>query len=184
MKKPSISSFKKFLSFVIGAGLLGSLSANAWAQVTTPSANVPAQATVLAPLSITSTTTLNFGSFITDAKTAGTVIVPPTGPRTATGGVKLSLAGATAAPTSVTVLGAEGTTISVNLPDTSSSGGIDLVLSGNKMSMAEFTTNLAKLTAIPVSGSLTFQVGATLSVGAAQAAGVYSGQFPITITYN
>ena len=155
----------------------------AWSQVTTPATNVPTQAFVMAPLTITAASTLSFGAFIAGS-TAGAVIIAPTGVRNFEGGVRLASSNVGAAST-ITVVGTEKMTFTVNFPGSD----VELIdaVKTNTMKMNTFTTNLNGETptgTIPASGVLNFQIGAKLNVSGSQAPGTYTGNLPITITYN
>ena len=52
------------------------------------------------------------------------------------------------------------------------------------MTVDTFTDDAGVNPKLPAGGSDTFNVGATLNVGATQAAGTYSGTFAVTVNYN
>ena len=156
------------------------------AQSTTPATNVTASATVVTPLTISSASALNFGTFAAGG-TTGTVTISPSGsPRASSGGVTLVATSAGTA-SSVVLAGTPSTAFTLNLPGST----VSLTGPGSAMTLSNFTTNLSGTGlggtgvggAIGSSGSLTFAIGATLNVGANQAAGSYSATFPITVTY-
>lgn len=157
--------------------------AAAWSQsVTTPPFSVPASATVATALTITSATTLNFGTFVADTA-AGTVVIAPqaTAFRSKTGNITLLDSGP-GAPSTVAVSGAPSTTFSVNLPTST------VTLSGpnsSVMTISTFTSSLGTNNkgTIGGGGTASFLVGGTLSVGASQVPGTYSGSFSVTVTY-
>ncbi len=130
--------------------------------------------TLLAPISISASADMDFGT-VGPTGTAGTVTVTPAGARSS---VDVDLLGGTPAAASFDVTGASGQTYFITLPssDTLSSGG-------NTMTVDTFNHD-AGATPTLVGGSDTFNVGATLSVGAAQAGGTYSGTFSVTVNYN
>ena len=172
--------FSKSKFAALGLSLLGLLPCLALAQV---NGSFNAAATVVQPLTITSTSTLNFGSFVAGA-TAGTVVVSSSGTytRSATGGVKLVNSNNGTFST-INVSGAVGTNYWINsLPD------VKLINStgGTTMAISSFTTNLPSGTAkasILDTGNGSFQIGGTLDVGAGQVSGTYSAVIPITINY-
>ena len=173
--------FSKSKFAALGLSLLGLLPCLALAQV---NGSFNAAATVVQPLTITSTSTLNFGSFVAGA-TAGSVIVSSSGTytRSATGGVKLVNSNNGSFST-INVSGAVGTNYWINtLP-----ADVKLINStgGATMTISSFTTNLPSGTArasITDSGNGSFQIGGTLEVGINQPSGIYSAVIPITVNY-
>jgi hypothetical protein len=162
------------------------LSTNpAAAQTTSPATNVTASATVVTPLTISSASALNFGTFASGSS-AGTVVLSPASARSSTGGVTL-VATNSGTATTVSLAGAGGTAFTLNYPSTT----INLTGPGTAMTLSNFTTSLTGTGlggtgvggTMPSSGTLSFTVGGTLNVGASQVAGSYSGTFPLTITY-
>jgi hypothetical protein len=149
-----------------------------FSQTTTPAVNVPASATVVTPLTIGAVTTLNFGAFAPGV-VEGSVTIPPTGNRT--GSNVTLMATNTGAASTINVAGDPNLVVTANLPSSpvTLSAGASTV-----MTVSAFTTNLVEKTKILPSGTLSFQIGATLTVKAGQATGIYSGVVPITVTYN
>lgn len=161
-----------FLALLLG-------SSSVWAQFSTQG-TVNTSASVVRTLSITSATELSFGTFSSGA-TAGTLTITSDGNRTATGGVT-TVSTSPGSNAVVSLAGTPATSFSVSLPGsvqlTSASGGAS-------MTIASFTTSLTGLQgSLNSSGTGSFGIGGTLSVGANQAIGVYSGSFPVTLTYN
>jgi len=124
-------------------------------------------------MTVTNTATLDFGTLVPSAA-AGTVVITPTGGRTTTGGVK-GVSG-TYGPGAFKVTITSG---SANfyffLPNnaTLSSGG-------NSMTVSTFTANTGSPGTVPgPPGSAVLYIGATLHVGANQAAGTYTGTYSI-----
>ena len=132
-------------------------------------------ATILAPISISSSGDMDFGTMVTTG-TAGTVTVTPAGARSSTdvdllGGVP------SAASFDVTGEGNANYSIAFSSPAMLSSGG-------DTMTVDTFNHDAGATPSLPPGGSETFNVGATLHVGATQAAGTYSGTFSVTVNYN
>jgi len=146
------------------------------------SATATATATIVTPLSIShvigTDTELSFGNIIADAD-GGTVAISPAGARTLTGLTSPSILG-TLSAASFTVTGLDGATYAITLPanHTINSGA-------NSMTVGTFTSN-PNGTGTLTGGSQVLTVGATLSVGAAQAAGTYTNAsgFTVTVNYN
>ena len=139
-------------------------------------ATANATATIIAPITITKDVDLDFASIVPGA--GGTVVVDTADTRTCGGGLVCTGAVSSA---SFTVGGQAGANYTIAVAPAT------LVItdgSGNSMNVDTWTTaptSPATLSGAPPD-SLT--VGATLHVGAGQAAGVYSGTFSVTAEYN
>ena len=132
--------------------------------------------TIVAPISISASADMDFGT-VSPTGTAGTVTVTPAGVRTS---VNVDLLGGLAAAAAFDVTGEPGQAYFITLPSSTmlSSGG-------NSMTVDTFTHDAGALPTLPGgTGSETFNVGATMNVGAAQADGTYSGTFAVTVNYN
>lgn len=150
-----------------------------WAQYST-SADINASATVVRTLAVTSTSQLSFGTFAS-GNASGTLVMSATGNRSATGGVTL-VASNPGTNASVNLQGTPGTSFSVSLP---TSVQLTAAVGTATMTLGSFTTTLtAAQGSLNTSGSSSFGIGGTLSVGANQATGTYSGNFTVTLNYN
>ena len=167
MKKLSI-----LLSLV---AILSIASFTAKAQV---SATATSSATIITPIAITKTADLNFGNVAVSPTLAGTVVITPAGVRSAVGGVTLpAIAGTVSAP-SFTVTGAAGSTYSISLP-----AAFTITGAGAPMTIDSFVSTPTP-SGLLTGGTQTLTVGATLHVGANQAAGVYTNATALTVTVN
>lgn len=120
---------------------------------------------------------LAFGSFV--ANSGGTVTVAPNGGRSKGGSVLLVAQGTSAAAAAFMFTGT-GTTYTITLP---ANDTVTLTDGSHTMAVNNFTSSLS-LTG-PVTGSpQLLKVGATLTVGNAQAPGAYTGSFAVTVAYN
>ena len=145
------------------------------------SATATATATIVTPISITKTTNMNFGNVAVQSTTAGTVVLSTAGVRSATDGVTLTGTPGTVTAASFTVNGQGAYTYSIMLPTA------DVTLSdgaSHTMTVNTFTSNPTALLGALTAGTQTLKVGATLNVGAAQAAGTYVSGTPFTVTVN
>lgn len=174
-----MKNFTKFLTFSI---VVLAFSSSTFAQV---SATATAAATIVSPIAISKTVDMNFGNVAASA-VAGTVVLSPAGARSTTGGVTLPATVGTVAAASFTVTGTAGYTYSITLP----AGNTTIASGGNNMLVNTWTSNPTP-TGTLVAGTSTLTVGATLNVGANQAAGAYSsdnvggsGPFTVTVNYN
>ncbi|NVN93913.1 MAG: DUF4402 domain-containing protein [Bacteroidetes bacterium] len=168
---------------IIVAIIMAGFSANVMAQATK---NTTAGAKIVAPISITETSPLNFGTMAVLASTAGTCVLSTQGVRTATGGVNLSAQTPIAANAAYNVGGAISTTYAITLPSTitvtdgaAHNMTIDNILARTASAGANGLTGT-----LSVTGTDSFTIGGTLNVTAAQVAAVYAGTFNVTVAYN
>jgi hypothetical protein len=147
-----------------------------------------ADATIVTPLSLIKDDDLEFGSILASV-TAGTLVVPPSGLRTATGGV--ILAPGVYFPSRFAGYGKSGQSVQISLGSNSITlsrvgGGatmtVDTFVIGSTPT-AILSTNPQVFTIGSANGIFNFPVGATLRVGANQAAGSYAGTFTMTLVY-
>jgi len=129
------------------------------------------------PVSISWVQDLEFGALAGDGTFAGTATINPiSGAKTVTGGVNDF--GGIHNPAAFTVKGDKNTTFTVTLP-----GSIVLSSGSSTMTLNNFTSNPSGFGVFGNNGQTTLTVGATLQVGAGQAAGIYTGVFTITVDY-
>jgi hypothetical protein len=139
-------------------------------------ASASATATVVTPIAITKNTDMNFGNLS---------VLAPAGTRVSTSGVTLPATAGTVAAAAFTVTGSGTYTYAITLPSTAvtltHSGGVG----SGTMTATAFTSTPSGTGAL-VAGTQNITVGATLNVGAAQAAGVYQTltAFDVTVNYN
>ncbi len=108
----------------------------------------------------------------------GTVVLSPSGTRTAQGSVTLgSSAGVAAAQYSIT--GEHYLTVAIQLPSSAvlSSGS-------NSMTLDGFTSAPSGTLVLDVNGQGAFAVGASLHMAAWQPRGAYAGSYSVTVAYN
>ena len=137
-------------------------------------AEAEASATIIAPLTLTKVTDLSFGN-VASGSDAGTVVLSTAGARTESGVVLPSVEG-TVTAAQFTVGGLTAATYEITLPTS-----ITISSGTNNMTVDTFVHDADE---ILDGGTETFNVGATLKVGADQAAGNYSGDFDVTVDYN
>lgn len=173
----------KKLTALLAAGLVLGASGMAMAADATDTAAIGA--TILAPIAITKTTDLNFGSFAADAVGGGTVIVTPASDREFSGKTSAVSTGAgTVTAAAFNVTGEGVATYSITLP---AAVTITHTNETDSMSVATFVSNPAATGGGTLTGGAqTVNVGATLTVAAGQLAGVYSHAtgLPVTVAYN
>lgn len=156
--------------------LLSGFAVSSFAQVS-GTANV--SVTLVTPIAISKTVDMNFGNVAVSAS-SGTVVLTPAGTRSSTGGVTLPVTAGTLTAASFTVTGSPSYTYSISLPAspiTITDGA------GHNMSVGTFTSTPTP-TGLLNAGTQTLTVGATLSVGASQVAGIYTSSSPFSVTVN
>lgn len=144
-----------------------------------------ATATVIAPIAINNAVDLNFGKFAPG--TGGSITVSTDGTPSSTGIVRSTTVAPTAARFDVT--GDANATYAITYTGTSttlSDGGT------NSMALAIFsdldaggvTSGSASSGTLSGTGAQSIYVGGTLTVGATQAAGTYTGSVKVQVEYN
>lgn len=141
---------------------------------------VPAAYSLAADIAISNTQALAFGKFV--AGSGGSVTVSASGARSASGGVLLVASGAVAVA-QFSVTGDPNVTYAVTLP-ADDVVTITIAGGGNSMAVNSFVSNPASTGTLDGGGAQTLKVGATLTVGAGQAVGNYSGTFDVIVVYN
>ena len=167
----------RFLTAVIFTLLF---SGQVWAQTSVTS---QAYAEIIAALTATENSQLNFGRFYPGVS-GGEVIISPDGVKSAQGSVMLS--GGTSSPGRFTITGAPDATFSIQLPE----GPVQLVHQGSSQ-----TLTVNQWTSDPPAGfssgtlnegSEIVSIGASLVVGSIEnnPVGIYTGSFSLTFAYN
>lgn len=128
----------------------------------------------------TTNRSLVFGRFV--AGSGGTIIVSPSGARMRTGGVALVSSAPSSASFTFTDNAGDNASAAViiSLP---ADGSVTLTSGASTMAVTSFTSNPGPAAGAMSGGTLIFTVGATLTVGANQPAGSYTGSIPITVQY-
>lgn len=167
---------KQFSKLIFISVVMLSFASSAFSQVT---ASATASATIVTPIAITKDVDMNFGNLAVNAST-GTVVLTPGGARSATGGVSfLAASPGTVTAASFTVTGLAGATYSITLP----SAALTISSGANNMTVDTWSSNPTP-TGTLTGGTETLTVGATLHVGASQAAGTYTSPTPFDVTVN
>lgn len=166
-------------AFALGASALG---VNAYAAVATSTAT----ATVVTPIGITSGAVLSFGKFAPGG--GGSVTISNSGARTGAGVILSSTSSVqTAARFDVTGEGSSTYAITHSgvtvLSDAATTPNTMALAKTSDLTGANVTTgNVA--TGTLTSGAQSIYVGGTLTVGATQVAGTYTGAVTVTVEYN
>lgn len=150
-------------------------------QAQTATATSDAAAVIIAPLSITNTGGLHFGT-IMRGTSLGTVSVAADGTRTNTGGATLSGLAPLHSAATFNIEGQSGNTVVITLPaSTTITNGAESMTVDNFVSTpAAGPTNPLTLPA----AATVLRVGARLNVAAGQVSGTYTGTFDVSVNYN
>jgi len=164
-------------SLAIAVIALG-LSNSSFAQA---SASASASATIVTPITIAKATDMNFGNVAVSATNPGTVILSTGGVRSTGGtGVTLPAVTGTVAAASFTVSGQANYTYAITLPSS-----VTITDAGSHtMTVNAFTSNPSGTGTLSSGGTQTLNVGATLNVAAAQAAGTYTNATGVAVSVN
>ena len=175
---------------LLRAGLLAcaiTQSVPSWAKERA-TAQARAEAIVVTPLSFFKVEDLDFARFIAGT-TSGTVVMSPSGARSATGGVKL--VGSSGSPARFAGYGRYNQTVSISVNASSTRltrvGGnetmrLETIMIGSTPE-AQLTTSPLAFRIASQSGMFNFPVGATRRVSAKQAPGAYLGSFSVILQY-
>lgn len=143
------------------------------------SVSANATATIVKSISIEKNADLQFGKIIAGS-TAGQVQIQTDGSRTiAAGDVVLFNQGSDHQAAAFKTIGSPNATYSLSFPSSVSLTG---PTGSDPMTIEGFVHSATGT--LSASGEETFNVGATLNVGANQAAGEYTGTFSVTAAYN
>lgn len=146
-------------------------------------ATATASATIITPNSIAKTIDLNFGNIVNSG--GGSVELKADNTRTPSGSVSLPAFTGTVSAAKFIVTGESGTTYTISMP-----ASVELSNGANKMTVGTFTKTATAGTLGTLTGTLgasTTQeivLGATITVGATQATGVYTNATDLTLTVN
>lgn len=133
-----------------------------------------ASATIQTPIALSEDTAMNFATIIAD--TSGDVVtLTPAGSISA---ANTSTFSGTAAAGAFSATGGANAAVSISF-----STGDTLTGPGTAMPLGTFTTDAGGSPAFDGSGDLAFNVGADLTINAAQTAGAYSGTYTLTVNY-
>ena len=161
---------KSFNRILLGALALTLIVPAAAMAQSSDTAQADALANIIAPITLTWASDLNFGDIVTDAD-GGTVTVTTGGAGTAFGGLTL-LASTTTTAATFTVGGTSGRAFTLTVDPT-----VTLVGPGNDMTASLVGSGNG------VVGTDNVAVGGALKVGATQTEGSYSGEFDVTVSY-
>ena len=178
-----MNKIKKIFSFILLTGF--AFSTNAQGSVTS---EVGTSATIIETISVASVTAMSFGDLTNDG---GTIVLDTDGDITDNGSRSV---GGTSAAAGLTVSGGDSESFKLTVTEkdklTNQTGG-----GGETMDLTAFTStisNAASATAVGSgksyslsgTGSATIAIGATLTVGASQVGGSYTGKIEVIVAYD
>jgi Domain of unknown function (DUF4402) len=160
---------------LIGAAIVAAVAFTQTANAQSASAPFAAKARIVTPISIAWVSDMNFGDVVAGA---GTVVLTPAGGRSVTGGTNLGNPLGVSAAT-FTVSGQANSTYSIGFPPAAT-----IASGANTMNVGTFTSTPTPTGLLSAGGTQTLNLGATLTVAAAQATGSYTGNFNVSVNYN
>lgn len=139
-----------------------------------------ATARIITPLNISAGNSgLRFGEIVADASNNGTVTIAASNGQETCTTVQCLTSDRGAAAFNVT--GEAQKTFTVSVPNSVTLNGTEASNTGQSMSSTLVASTATET--LDNNGAASFNVGGTLTVGAAQAVGAYSGSFVVTIDY-
>lgn len=148
------------------------------------------EAVILEPIVLSAADTLDFGDISPGTAASTVTIAPGTGARTLASGDAQLVAGGGEQDGTFNLDGADGEIVTIDVP---ADGSITVLSGADSMDVDGFTWTYNGGAATVGDGTATLAVGGapghTLSVGATisvtntQAAGTYTGSFPVTVLY-
>jgi hypothetical protein len=179
---------KTILIFAVIVMITG-LTSNLIAQTSATVAATAAGAKLIAPMTLTQTSPLHFGTINVLLAAGGTVALSTANVRTPSAGVALSAVAPTSTNAAYNVTGTISSTYAVTLPATitvlhSITPANTMTISLLKIKFNGGSETTVLTSTLSGAGTDSFIVGGTLTVGAAQLAGIYAGTFAVTVDYN
>lgn len=167
-----MKTLNKRLIIGLAAILAGAFTHNAIAADATGTAT----ADVLAPLGISQSVEMDFGTVAGDTASATTVVLTTAGTTSSIDGAFTS---GTPAAGIFDVTGEPSQAYSITLP----AAPVTLTSGVNTMSATAFNHDAGASPALDGTGNDSFNVGATLNLAAGQPAGTYNGSYTVTVDY-
>ena len=126
------------------------------------------------PTAINKTQDLQFGKFAAGSGIAGTVRIDTSGRRFPSGGV--ILLASSFSPAGFTITGNAGDSYTLTLPVT-----FTISSDADQINVSSVTSSIPSAGVLPVSGTLPFTVGGTLTVISTQQNSTYSGSMDVSV---
>ena len=182
--------FAKFNRRVLNAALASTVALAGTGLISTAyaaSATSTATSTVIAPIAIAAPVALSFGRFARGA--GGSVTISNSGVRTSSG-VVLSSTSSVQTAAKFDVTGDGNATYGIThsgatvLSDSASTPNTMALVTTSDLTGGNVTTGNVATGTLTAGGTQSIFVGGTLTVGATQVAGTYTGAVTITVEYN
>jgi len=172
---------KKFTFFAAIAMI--AFTTNVVAQ-STADATAATNATVITPIKISKTVDLSFGNLVATAA-GGAIVLSTANARTGPAAILLGTQNGTVSAASFTVTGETDFTYGITLPSTFNVSDAVIAPDTGTMAVGTFVSS-PDATGVLTLGTQTLIVGATITLGAAQAAGDYTNatDMIVTVFYN
>lgn len=180
---------KKNLLSLTAILALGFFTSNVEAQTSATVAATAAGAKLIKPMTLSETSPLHFGTINVLTGLAGTVVLPSnTITRAFNGGVVSGVVAPQPTNAAYNVTGTKNVTYALVLPSTitvteSIESTQTMTISALKARFNGAGSDAITSTLSPT-GTDSFTVGGTLTVGAAQMPGIYAGTFAVSVDYN
>lgn len=183
---------KKSLILFAAIVMMAGITTKVMAQATSATvAATPAGAKLIVPMTLIQDSPLHFGTINIQAGAGGTCVLPSNSTtRSFTGGVIASTVAPYATNAAYHVTGTMNATYALTLPATITVTETVGATASMTIGALKVRFNGAGADAFPVvstlsgTGTDSFSVGGTLTIDAAQVAGIYAGTFPVSIDYN
>jgi hypothetical protein len=166
----------KLLLALLATAALAAGTGTAHAQSTTGSGNIDAE--ILTPLTINESTRMNFGRVVSSASGGTVTILAASDTANVTGGVVALGTNPSIARGVFAITGTGNQPYTVTLP----ASPVNVTSGASTMSVGTFTIQGGTSRTLS-SGTDTLRLGATLTLGPNQAAGVYTGIYSVTVSY-
>lgn len=179
---------KKSIFTIATIILLVGFTTNTFAQTSATVTGTTAGAKLIKPMTLTQISPLHFGTINVLTGAGGTVTLPSNSTdRVFSAGVAVSSVAPIATNAAYSVTGTKNVTYSLTLPTTIT---VTETLTTATMTISALTARFndagadAVTSTLSATGTDSFTVGGTLTVGASQTGGVYAGTFNVTVDYN
>lgn len=182
---------KKSLILFAAIVMIAGLTTKVMAQSTSKTENTNAGAVLIVAMGLTETAPLHFGSMVLTNALGGTCVLASTlATRSFAGGVATSAANPVATNAAYNVTGTGLETYALTLPATTTVTHTSVAAGVYTMDITDMKARFngagadAITSALTSGGTDSFTVGGTLTIAAAQVAGIYAGTFNVSVDYN
>ena len=180
---------RKTLIILAAIVIIAAIKTTLVAQTSSTVAATPAGAKLIVPMVLSQTSALHFGTINVLLGAGGTCRLPSNSTtRVFSAGLAASTVAPTATNAAYNVTGTMNVTYALTLPSTitvtETVGGVETMTIGTLKARFNGAGADATTSTLSASGTDSFTLGGTLTVPAAQVAGVYAGTFAVSVDYN